>query len=121
MIPYRTADKSNYTFLWQNANCNRKNMTEAELVLWTQIRNRQLGVKFLRQYVIGNYIVDFFCASKQLVVEIDGKYHYVEDNPKFDQIRDQYLTQLGYKILRFTNEQVLCNIEQVLTTIQNNL
>lgn len=118
---YRRADILNYRALKDNAAKNRQNMTPAEMALWQQIRGKQLGVKFLRQYIIGNYIVDFFCPSKQLIIEVDGKYHYAEDNKEFDNIRDNYLTQQGYKVLRFINEQVLCNTEQTIEIIRQQL
>ncbi len=111
---YRRADILNYRALKDNAATNRKNMTPTEMALWQQIRGKQLGVKFLRQYIIVDYIVDFFCPSKQLVIEVDGKYHYAEDNKEFDNIRDNYLTQQGYKVLRFVNEQVLCDTERTI-------
>ena len=118
---YRSADILNYSALRKFAAENRRNMTPAEKALWQQLRGQQLGVKFLRQYIIGNYIVDFFCPSKQLIIEVDGKYHYAEDNQDFDNIRDTYLSLQGYKVLRFINEQVLCNIDQVIATIQTQL
>lgn len=118
---YRQADILNYPALKEYAVENRRNMTPAEKTLWQQLRCKRLGVKFLRQYIIGNYIVDFFCPSRQLIIEVDGKYHYAEDNQDFDAIRDAYLSQQGYKVLRFINEQVLCNIDQVIATIQTRL
>lgn len=118
---YRRADILNYRALKDNAATNRKNMTPTEMALWQQIRGKQLGVKFLRQYIIVDYIVDFFCPSKQLVIEVDGKYHYAEDNKEFDNIRDNYLTQQGYKVLRFVNEQVLCDTERTIEIIRQQL
>lgn len=118
---YRQADILNYPALKEYAAENRRNMTPAEKALWQQLRCKRLGVKFLRQYIIGNYIVDFFCPSKQLIIEVDGKYYYAEDNQDFDAIRDAYLSQQGYKVLRFINEQVLCNIDQVIATIRTRL
>ena len=101
---YRQAGILNYPALKEYAAENRRNMTPAEKALWQQLRCKQLGVKFLRQYIIGNYIVDFFCPSRQLIIEVDGKYHHAEDNQDFDVIRDAYLSQQGYKVLRFINE-----------------
>ncbi len=96
-------------------------MTPAEAALWQQLKGKQLGVKFLRQYIIGNYIVDFFCPGKQLIIEVDGQYHYEEANQEFDQIRDAYFSRHGYKVLRFINEQVLCNTDQTIAIIRNQL
>ncbi len=118
---YRQADRINYPMLKEYAAHNRQNMTPAESALWQQLRGQQLGFKFLRQYIIGNYIVDFFCPGKQLIIEVDGKYHYAEDNPEQDQIRDAYLSQRGYTVLRFINEQVLCDTDQTIAIIKQHL
>jgi very-short-patch-repair endonuclease len=96
----------------------RKNMTEAEMKLWYKIRNNQLGVKFRRQQPIGNYIVDFTCLEKRIIIEIDGSGHIYNVR---DKIRDSWLNKRGYKILRFWNNEVLKNIEGVLISINENL
>ena len=84
----------------------RKNQTDAERVIWQQLRNRQLlGCKFRRQQVIGPFIVDFVCLEPQLVIEIDGGQH--ADQREYDQNRSQYLQQVGYTVLRFWNNEVL--------------
>ena len=119
--PYRQADVANYKFLKANAVYNRLHPTQAEAVLWTQIRSKQLGVRFLRQYIISDFIVDFFCPSKQLIVEIDGKYHTDGQQQEYDILRQQKLECMGYKVLRFINEDVLCNIDQIICTIKVNL
>ncbi|TMJ51797.1 MAG: endonuclease domain-containing protein [Alphaproteobacteria bacterium] len=97
----------------------RVNQTDAETVLWNRIRNRQIdGHKFVRQQPIGGYVCDFVCRERLLIVEVDGGQH---NESAADAIRDRRLTQDGYKVLRFWNNDVLGNLEGVLTTIQAEL
>ena len=97
----------------------RKNSTDAENLLWKQLRRKQLvGLKFRRQQPIDNYIVDFVCFEKQIVVEIDGGQHALEKDK--DAARDGYLRRNGFKVLRFWNNEVLANIEGVLEVIREN-
>src|SRR6185312_14535608 len=97
----------------------RANQTDAEAVLWNRIRNRQIdGHKFARQVPIGAYICDFVCREKQIVIEVDGGQHAESAT---DAIRDNYLIAEGYRVLRFWNNDVLGNLEGVLTTIQTEL
>ena len=92
----------------------RANSTPAEEILWEEIRNRKLnGLKFKRQHSIGYYIVDFYCASKRLIVELDGEVHNTEDQIEKDKYLDQNLTEMNFKILRISNFQVLNDIETV--------
>src|SRR6185437_6268284 len=92
--------------------------TDAETVLWQRIRNRQIdGRKFARQ-VIGRYICDFVCREKQVVIEVDGGQH---NESAEDAVRDRYLVAEGYRVLRFWNNEVLGNLEGVLTTIQSEI
>jgi very-short-patch-repair endonuclease len=86
-------------------------MTDAEFKLWCRISNKQLGVKFRRQYPVDNYIVDFICLEKRLIVEVDGGQHAESVN---DKSRDEYLKSQGFRILRFWNNEVLSNTEGVL-------
>jgi len=96
----------------------RKNMTDAERNLWAKIRGKQLKDKqFYRQKNIGNYIVDFYCPSAKLIVELDGGQHYSDEGMKKDKIRDSYLKHLGFTVLRFSDRDVLKNIEGVLEKI----
>jgi very-short-patch-repair endonuclease len=93
----------------------RKNMTEAESFLWQRIRRKQLkGRQFYRQKNIGDFIVDFYCPSAKLIVELDGGQHYTEEGVKADQIRDNYLENFGFSVLRFSDREVFKNIEGVL-------
>ena len=96
----------------------RKNMTDAERKLWHFLRNRRLaGLKFRRQVPIGPYIVDFACIEKKVIVEIDGGEHNFPDHRQYDAQRTAYLEGQGFRVLRFWNNQVLSDIEAVLTVI----
>ncbi len=87
----------------------RKNQTDAERVMWNQLRNRQvLDYKFRRQQIIGPYIADFLCLEPKLVIEIDGGQH--SDTLEYDETRSKYLRQLGYPVLRFWNQDVLIDL-----------
>ena len=96
----------------------RKNMTDAEGLLWQHLKNKQLyGLRFRRQHAIGFYIVDFICLSENLVVEIDVSQHAEEENKKYDKRRDKWLKGQGFAVLRFWNNEVLENIEGVCDEI----
>lgn len=96
----------------------RNNMTDAEKLLWSRLRNKQiLGLQFYRQKPILNYIVDFYCPAANLVIEYDGSQHFTEDRLETDRIRDEALAQLGLKVLRFDNGQVMGRIDDVVETI----
>ncbi len=104
--------------LLQNAKNNRKHMTEAESVLWQCLRGSQLGCQFRRQHPIFGYIPDFVCLKKRLVVEVDGRYHHIGNQPLSDEERTNFLNQYGFEVIRFTNEEVLSNIDDVITAIK---
>ena len=96
----------------------RNNMTEAEKLLWSRLRNKQiLGVQFYRQKPILNYIVDFYCPAANVVVECDGSQHYTIEGLEADRIRDEALSQLGLKVLRFDNGQVMGRIDDVVEVV----
>jgi very-short-patch-repair endonuclease len=100
----------------------RGNMTDAERMLWKYIRKKQIkGCQFLRQRPIGKYIVDFFCPEARLVLEVDGGQHYIEEGIEADRKRELFLNKQGLKILRFSNVDVLRNIEGVIEEINNYL
>jgi very-short-patch-repair endonuclease len=97
----------------------RVNQTDAETKLWNRIRNRQInGDKFVRQEPIGRYICDFVCREKLVVIEVDGGQH---SESVRDEVRDRYLRTQGYLVMRFWNNDVLSNIEGVLTVIDEEL
>lgn len=100
----------------QKARTLRKNMTDAELLLWRHLRNRELGgFKFRRQKPIGPFIVDFVCPEKHIVVEVDGGQHASQSEA--DEERSKYLAGKGFRILRFWNNEVLNETESVLSFI----
>jgi very-short-patch-repair endonuclease len=96
----------------------RKNMTNAESLLWSKLKSSQLkGYKFNRQKPIGNYIVDFYSIKAQLVIEVDGGQHYTDEGKEKDRIRDKYMTDRGLRVLRFSDVDVLKNIDGVIEVI----
>lgn len=96
----------------------RKNMTEAERSLWSRIRAKQLkGYQFYRQRIIGNYIVDFYCAKAKLVIELDGGQHYSIKGLEKDKIRDDYIKEQKLKVLRFSDRDVFDNLNGVVEKI----
>ena len=115
---YNYADPLYYPLLHQFAIENKKHQTEAELVLWHRLKAGQLGGKFNRQHIIGRYIVDFVCLDKKLVVEVDGAYHSQAEQAFWDEFRDEFLNSIGFKVLRFTNEEVLFDIDSVCSVIR---
>ncbi|MCF0243911.1 MAG: endonuclease domain-containing protein [Bacteroidaceae bacterium] len=105
--------------LLDSAKRHRNYATEAESVLWQQLRGNKLGVKFRRQHVVGNFIVDFACLSHRFYIEIDGLHHLHGEQLEYDLIRKQYLESLGLTELRFTNDIVLKDLESVIAQIKN--
>lgn len=116
-----TADPLDYELLKENAKVNRNNMTEAESAFWGMVKGSALGQKCLRQHIIGDYIVDFFFRKSKVIVEIDGGYHFTEEQQREDAVRQDWLEQMGYKVIRFTNEQVLFDTNNVIVQIKQNL
>jgi len=112
---YEEADPMLHGLLKEFVSKNRKNETEAEKFLWTQLRGKKLAdYKFRRQHIIGSYIADFACLSKKLIIEVDGLVHQLPENKVSDEERTQWLQSKGYTILRFTNEEVINDITVLL-------
>lgn len=101
----------------------RRNQSSIERLLWSKLRNRQLlGFKFRRQYGIGSFSVDCCCPSAKLVIEEDGDSHYADEDVKLkDKERQKYIEDLGFTVLRFTNKEIVENIEGVLEVISRHL
>lgn len=100
----------------------RKNMTEAEKILWSALRRKQIkGKRFRRQHPVNTFIVDFYCHEAKLIIEVDGGIHNIEEQKEYDHGRSEELEQLGLKIIRFTNEQVLQNLNKVIKEIKENI
>ena len=100
----------------------RRNQTDAEWLLWRRLRNKQLlGLKFYRQYSIGPYIVDFYCPTRRLVVELDGSQHMESSQKKRDEFRSQFLKQQNIRVLRFWDNEALNSIQGVLEVIAQTI
>jgi len=97
----------------------RKKETKAEKMLWQKLRNKNLNVKFRRQYPIENYILDFYAPSIKLGIELDGSIH--KNNKEYDENRTKYLKNKKIKIIRFWNSEIENDLECVLNKIQNHL
>ena len=111
---------------WHNtlgfAKENRQHLTEAEAIIWYQVRDRKMeGFKFRRQHPIAGYIPDFVCLEQKLIIEIDGGYHDEAAQKKFDGARQSWLAEKGFEMIRFTNEEVTTNLKEVLKTITKKL
>jgi very-short-patch-repair endonuclease len=94
-------------------------MTEEEVILWSVLKNNKWGYKFRRQHSIGNFVPDFFCPLKRLVIELDGSQHL--DNVEHDKERTEYLEDLGIKVIRFWNNEIKNNLNGVLIKIEEEL
>jgi very-short-patch-repair endonuclease len=115
MLPYKKTLKARSREL-------RSSMTDAENALWLKLRRKQIhGLQFYRQKPLGNFIVDFYCPAAHLVIEIDGGQHYEEAGMIRDRLRDSYLESLGLDVLRFSNRDVLVNMDGVLAAIVEHL
>ena len=97
----------------------RKNAPHPEHILWQAIRNRKAnGQKFKRQFSIDKYVVDFYCPELRLVIEIDGGYHVKESVKEYDFERQRFIESLGINLLRFSDKEILNNLEGVLNKIK---
>lgn len=115
LFGWNTASKDSYAKLQEQALNFRKNPTQAEEVLWNVLRNNIYGYHFRRQHVIDNFIVDFVCLSHLLVIEVDGEIH--NQQAERDTERQNILEQLGFRVLRFSSEDVINNSKSVLNKI----
>jgi leucyl-tRNA synthetase len=97
----------------------RKEHTQAEESLWEALRNSRTGAKFRRQHPIEAYIVDFVSLQNRLIVEADGGYHEMEEQKKYDEERTRVLNEIGFTVLRFSNEEIKNNLKQVTQKIKN--
>ena len=97
----------------------RNNLTSAETTLWKCLQNKQLeGLKFRRQHSVGNYILDFYCTSERLAIELDGAHHYTKEGLEYDAIRTEYLNSMNIKVIRFENCEVFEDLDGVLEKIK---
>lgn len=117
---YEMADPTVYPLLKEFVKHHRSNSTDAESVLWNELQTKQFeGYKFRRQHIIGSYITDFICLKKRLIIEVDGLIHQLPDNKESDLQRTQWLEQKGFKVIRFTNDEVIHEIAKVLSQIKS--
>lgn len=122
---WQTSRNSSYGLLKELAKKQKARATDAEVFLWNNLRGSQLGgYKFRRQHIIDQFIADFVCLEKQLIVEVDGGYHTLPETQISDKERSDILNELGFTVIRFTNEEVIHDIDAVLhkiSTILNSL
>ncbi len=115
---YQTAEPFIYGLLKKYVKEHRDNPTPAENILWQILRSKQLdGHKFRRQHIIGSYIADFICLSKKLIIEVDGLIHQIPENKISDAERTAELNRFGFEVIRFTNEEVTGDTDNVLSAI----
>lgn len=111
----------NATSLKQRRKELRNHATEAEKILWSCLKNGTLGYKFIRQYSIEGYVVDFYCPRVKLAIEIDGGIHRNLEQKNYDQYRTKLLNAWGIKLIRFWNWEVKNNLSQVLNKIKGDI
>lgn len=99
----------------------RKNQTPQEKELWWYLKDKRLGFKFRRQHSVSGYILDFYCKEKKLVIEVDGKIHQTKENREYDEVRDKFFAELGYKVLRFKNNEINEDVKKVVEKIKSFL
>lgn len=118
---HETANSFAWDLLKENSRENRKKQTDAELALWQRLRDHQIGFKIGRQHVIEGFIADFVCLSKDLVIEVDGGYHSESEALEYDKQRTEFLNQSGFEVIRFSNDEVINQIEKVVFDIKEKL
>ena len=118
---YQNADPFYYGQLKVWAKEMRAKPTEAEAILRDNVRANNLGHKFLYQYIIGQFIVDFLCPDSKLVIEVDGGYHSEIEQEYDDEQRSLWPEKMGYKVIHFSNEQIISDIDNVLKEIKKYL
>ena len=118
---YFSTDKLNWHLLIDHAKAMRNEPTEAESILWEMLRSKKTGYKFRRQHPIDKFIPDFVCLDKKLIVEVDGDYHLTEEQIELDKARTILLEELGYRIIRFSNEDIKSASHFVIEKIKSEL
>ncbi len=117
----KTSAPDRYELLKEFAKANRREMTESERVLWEALRKLNCGYHFRRQHSIGDYITDFICLKRKLVIEVDGGYHNEPMQQQDDQMRTDFLESIGYTVIRFKNEEIYNNLNEVVMRIKEKL
>lgn len=112
---------NNLNHLKEKRRLLRNNGTPAEATLWKGLKAKQLGVRFRRQFSVGNYVLDFYCHSQKLAIELDGDYHSSEQQVQKDFKREEYLNSVGIIVMRFHNDEVRQNVSAVLERIREEI
>ncbi|MDQ3112087.1 MAG: class I tRNA ligase family protein [Bacteroidota bacterium] len=121
LYPYQTSNKALWKKLKNLCRDNRKTPTEAENILWQELRNKKTGFKIRRQHAIDVFIADFICIGKKVVIEVDGEYHNDPEQIAYDEQRTFVLNELGFDVIRFFNSEVINNIAEVVARIKKYL
>jgi len=116
---YVTANEWSYPFIKEKRDNLKNSPTESEKIMWEFLRNKKTGHKIRRQHIIDNFITDFVCILKRVVIEIDGKIHLKQH--EYDELRTRHLNDLGFEVIRFSNEEVLSNPALVAEKIKQYL
>ncbi len=116
-----TARRSSYSLLKELSQKNRDNPTLEENILWEQLRANRTGYHIRRQHIIDEFITDFVCLKKKLVIEVDGGYHSLKEQQEYDEMRTAFLVEMGFKIIRFSNDEVRNNINGVVQQLKDEL
>ena len=99
----------------------RKNMTYCEKIVWLNLRKRQLGYRFLRQYSVDHFVIDFYCPDLKLAIEVDGASHNDPEQKKYDIQRQKYLEEFNIKFVRIKDEEFLCNPNEAFMKIEDTI
>lgn len=99
----------------------RHNMTYAEKVLWQQLRKKQTGYRFLRQFSVDHFVIDFYCPELKLAIELDGSIHDIPEQKEYDVVRQKYIEKFGIRFVRITNEEFLSNPNKAFQKIENSI
>jgi very-short-patch-repair endonuclease len=99
----------------------RNNMTYCEKIIWLHLRKRQLGYRFLRQYSVDHFVIDFYCPELKLAVEIDGDVHDKPEQKDYDKARQKYLEKYGIEFVRIKNEEFLANPNKAFSKIEKKI
>lgn len=111
-------------FVYNNLNLKprrrqlRNRATESEILLWNKLRRKQLGFKFVRQYSVGGYVIDFYASGIRLAIEVDGEYHLNYNQTVYDKYRTRYLAAADISEIRFKNAEITNDIEEVVSKIK---
>ena len=118
---FKTASPLSYDLLKEHARTNRKEMTQAEQILWESLRENINSYKFRRQHPIGDYIADFVCITAKIIIEVDGEYHNEPQQQQDDLWRTEFLEKNGFRVIRFSNNEVIYNLSAVINHIKEEL